>query len=367
MVQSLLRWLSLLWLLVSIHVPTASPVTPSLTRPQLQRALNALVAREDEATLTGNREMLESVMLPHSKTADAVYQKARQRMAYIQDWSRARQIRFDQVGVHVRIGATQWLSPTEVRVYGADQAHYQYHHLNGSHGENWFGLGVYHWYVLAEFDGSWYIKDDTFIDPLNQDTRLGGAAVPAVVRVKPDYRVEGPPSAGAERALQYAREYCGAAPGCGHDNQYHPDYADYNWNGGDCTNFISQVLHAGGFAENSTWSGRGGGTDAWVNAIRLSQYLQRSRRATVYASGTLPALIAPEGAGGPSALDRLRVGDLIAYWERGRVVHFAIVAGFDTNGYPLVISHSADRCREPWDLGWDRSTRYLFFHVHYPS
>lgn len=65
-------------------------------------------------------------------------------------------------------------------------------------------------------------------------------------------------------------------------------------------------------------------------------------------------------------LAQIRPGDLIGYFEGGRVVHFAVVVGYDPDGYPLVISHSADRYRVPWDLGWDRSTRFLLYHVHYP-
>ncbi len=332
----------------------------------VQRVVTQLVQREDQATMSGNRASLKAVFLPGSKTAEAVHEKAVSRLMYLNDWAKARQIHFDGVLVHVRTGPARWLGSDEVRVYGADQAQYRYHHLVGNKRENRFGIGVYHWYVLEESHGQWYIKNDTFIDPLNQDTRLKGAAVPAVIQVKPEHRSPVPPSEGAKRAIRYAETYCGAAFGCGNQNRYHSQYADYNWNGGDCTNFISQVLHAGGFSENSHWDGSDGGTPAWVNATRLAQYLRRSGRATAYAEGTLPTLIEDDPSG-HSPLDQLRLGDLIGYFETGRVVHFAIVVGFDADGYPLVISHSADRYRVPWDLGWDRTTRFLFYHVHYPS
>ena len=327
-----------------------------------------LVQRQDDATMRGDPRALQQVLLPESTVAIQVGKKAMQRSAYMQDWARARKIHFDGVTVHVRVDRVRWVSNNEVKVAAADQARYRYHHLTGDQTPAWFGLGVMHRYVFKESKGHWYIKDDTFIDPLNQDTRLSGAAVPAVIQVRPEHRSESPPTGGAARAVTYAKTYCGAAPGCGNHNRYNPRYADFNWHGGDCSNFISQVLRAGGFAETSKWSWNteDDGTAAWVNATRLSQYLRRSGRASLYASGTMPEILKPDGAG-HTALDQLRPGDLIGYFETGRVVHFAVVAGFDPDGYPVVMSHSADRYREPWDLGWDRTTQFLLYHVHYPA
>ncbi|MDT2264397.1 hypothetical protein P7H17_02880 [Paenibacillus larvae] len=38
--------------------------------------------------------------------------------------------------------------------------------------------------------------------------------------------------------------------------------------------------------------------------------------------------------------------------------------GHDAKGYPLVNSHTADRYRVPFDLGWDKSTKYLLIHIN---
>jgi hypothetical protein len=348
--------------------PALAPAKEPLDRAQVEQHVSELVQVEDRAVLAGDRKLLETVFLPGSRAAAAALKKATQRLVYLHDWARARRIQFDGVAVHVRADPIRWLGANEVKVHGAEEARYRYHHLVGHRAESWFGLGTYHWYIMTKRDGRWYLAGDTFIDPLNQDTRLTGPAIPAVIQVRPEHRMTEPLNEGARHALAYAARYCGAAPGCGNHLRYNPDYADFNWKGGDCSNFISQVLHAGGFRETSQWSWNAetDGTGAWVNATRLSQYLRRSGRATLYASGTLPTLLKPDD-GGRTPLDQLRPGDLIGYFERGRVVHFAIVAGFDEDGYPLVISHSADRFREPWDLGWDRTTRFLLFHVHYPS
>lgn len=327
-----------------------------------------VVQQEDQATIRGSQETLGSVFLKNSPSARTAYQKALSRMAYLTDWSLARKIQWDDVRVHVRIDHMHWVNSTEVRVAAADQAEYLYHHLVGNSNPVSFGLGVYHQYTFKEINGHWFIQSDSFIDPLNQDTRLKGAAVPAVIQVKPEHRRAVPPNSGAARAIRFAETYCGAAPGCGNANRYHPDYADFNRHGGDCSNFISQVLYAGGFPETKRWAwdSESEGTHAWINATRLAQYLQKSGRADLYAAGTLPAVIQP-GDDGESPLSRIRPGDLIGYFESSRVVHFAVVVGLDTDGYPVVVSHSADRYRVPWDLGWDRTTRYLLFHIHYPT
>lgn len=346
---------------------TAVP-PPTRAPSNLPQILQSIVQREDAATLLGNQRALESVFAPGSRTASVTLDKAEKRLRYLQDWSRARQIRFTGVTVAVRTGTVRWLGPDRVKIYAVVSERYDYQHLQGNTAPCWFGLGVYHWYYLKRQQEHWYLDGDTFIDPLNQDTRLTGPAQPAIIQVAPEEQPRVPESVGARKALAYAQTYCGAAPGCGNQNRYNPRFADFNWRGGDCTNFISQVLEAGGMAPTTLWHWNQrahDGSPAWVNATALARFLEHSGRATLFAQGSLTSL-AGGRQGRPAAIKSLRLGDLIGYYERGRVVHFAIVAGFDADGYPVVMSHSADRYHEPWDLGWDRTTRYLLFHVHYP-
>jgi hypothetical protein len=345
----------------AVHGAPAAP-------PDLPHILTQLVQREDTATMAGDRRALASLFVPDNSTAAVAREQAEQRLNYLQAWAKARRIAFDRVRVRLRTGRVIWTGSDTVRIYAADSAQYFYHHLVGHTASQWFGLGVYHWYTIRRVGPSWYLLNDVFIDPLNQDTRLTGAAQPATIRVPPERQQQAVPSPGARRALEYAAQYCGAAPGCGNDNRYNPRFGDYNWRGGDCTDFISQVLWAGGFPQTPAWHwnpGAGDGSVAWVNAPALVSFLERTHRVSLIAEGTMPTMLEAK-SGRPAPLHRLRLGDLIAYDERGRVVHMAIVAGFDVDGYPVVMSHSADRYREPWDLGWDRTTRFMLFHVNYP-
>lgn len=367
---SLMRWLLMGLLMLGFPGPLARASAATMPPPrELSAILTALVQQQNEATLMDRRHALDAVFLPMSRSAEATEAKAMKRLVYLKDWAHARRVHFDGVTVTLRTGPIRYVSANEVRIYAVASERYRYHHLTGNTAPNWFGLGVYHWYTIARVGRRWYLKNDTFIDPLNQDTRLKGPAHPATIRVSPSAGSRGPESAGARRALAYAAHYCGAAPGCGNHNRYNPQFEDFNWEGGDCTNFISQVLQAGGFKPTRVWAwepGRGDGTKAWVNATALAAYLVHSGMATLYAEGTLPELLKAHGSS-PPPIHALVPGDLIGYREGGRAVHMAIVVGYDSDGYPVVISHSADRFHEPWDLGWDRTTRYLLFHVHYPG
>ena len=120
----------------------------------------------------------------------------------------------------------------------------------------------------------------------------------------------------------------------------------------------------------ATWDysrDKGEGSPAWVNAERLKDFLAASGRATLYASGSYSQLTRPLAKFPDGAVNQLRPGDVISYIEGGRAVHSAIVVGYDAFGYPVVDTHSSDRFRVPWDLGWDRHTTYDLWHVHYPG
>ncbi|MBJ9989381.1 amidase domain-containing protein [Paenibacillus sp. S28] len=81
------------------------------------------------------------------------------------------------------------------------------------------------------------------------------------------------------------------------------------------------------------------------------------------AKGTFEEITRPSDKHPRGAVARLQPEDLIGYELKGDTDHFSdhfsIVVGQDANGYPLVNSHTADRYRVPFDLGWDRTTKYI--------
>ena len=69
-----------------------------------------------------------------------------------------------------------------------------------------------------------------------------------------------------------------------------PEYFSYDNIGGDCTNFASQILHAGGLSTNSVWKPY---SNAWLRVEELYSYLMNNKLAykTTYAKFSRGTLI----------------------------------------------------------------------------
>jgi len=85
------------------------------------------------------------------------------------------------------------------------------------------------------------------------------------------------------RAREYALDWCQKR------NPAFPDYSSSNGGGGDCTNFVSQVMLAGGWtvswgsllSPTSWWSGNKKSTYSWSVAQTFRIYLGMSKRAAL--------------------------------------------------------------------------------------
>ncbi|WP_240511911.1 amidase domain-containing protein [Paludifilum halophilum] len=149
-------------------------------------------------------------------------------------------------------------------------------------------------------------------------------------------------------------------------------YAETWWNGAnpryrkfedDCTNFISQCLHAGGVPmefssrRDRGWWYRGSRENwsySWAVAHALKNYLD---------SGGTPRA---ERVDSP---EKLHLGDVICYDFEGdgRWQHNTIVTAKDPAGMPLVNAHTVNSRRRYWDYrdshAWTPQIRYRFFHI----
>lgn len=106
-----------------------------------------------------------------------------------------------------------------------------------------------------------------------------------------------------------------------------------------------------------------GGSQAWVQTDAFKNFLIRSGYGRIIGQGSFSDVVRAVNGQQHQYRPQLLPGDLIAYVLKGDVDHFSVVVGFDGGGYPLVNSHTADRFRVPFDLGWDRSTKYLLIHI----
>ena len=153
------------------------------------------------------------------------------------------------------------------------------------------------------------------------------------------------------RAFQYAERWW---------NDHNPQFQNM---GVDCTNFVSQVLYAGGFPMQA--GGRGSGwwyrsgrrpewSYSWAVADALARHLQAGR--------------APFRAEILNRPEDLTIGDVICYdWRgAGQYGHNTVVTGRDANGRPLVNAHTVNSHQRYYSYedsyAWTAGTRYLFIH-----
>ncbi len=117
-----------------------------------------------------------------------------------------------------------------------------------------------------------------------------------------------------------------------------PAYFNFDTLGGDCTNFVSQCLRAGGCPMNYTkdtgwyYTSPGDRAAAWTSASQLHRFLTQNR-------GTGPKAIY-------TSLSLLEPGDLIQLHNGKAYYHTLVVVGFQEES-PLVCAHTDDALRRP--------------------
>lgn len=144
-------------------------------------------------------------------------------------------------------------------------------------------------------------------------------------------------------------------------DQFNPRYPKLT---DDCTNFISQCLHAGGLPmtkvgdrANGWWvhqkrASSGGWSYSWATSNALFKYLRKQVGAKLVASA-----------------GELKMGDLIFYdWDGSGVYHHStIVTEFDDAGEPLVNAHTDPSFHRPYTYydsrAWTERTKYAFVHI----
>ncbi|HET7558416.1 MAG TPA: amidase domain-containing protein [Limnochordia bacterium] len=350
--------------------PKPIPLTPA--EEDVKVAVRDLWQRLDEAAASNRPDELPN-LFDGGQSGAASLEHARARIAFVQAWAKARGVIWQTPEVSVRTPAIRFGGgnpPAYVDVTAIISERWTYHYppdASGNAGVQSFGLGRDHYLRLVRVGDAWRIQRDWFTDPLDQDTRIPGPALPAshidaaaaLAPGAPALDLAAADSYDRAGAVRYADRYCGSAPGCGNDGRYNPTFIDYNGIGGDCTNFLSQVLHVGGGLP-LTWgwgynARTGEGSVSWVQAPSMVGYLLGSGRAVTVARGTYDKVA--------GRIAQLQAGDVVAYIEKGKIVHLGFVVGRDPRGYALVDSHTADRYHVPWDIGWDRGATYILLHI----
>jgi hypothetical protein len=163
-----------------------------------------------------------------------------------------------------------------------------------------------------------------------------------------------PLSAERRRAIEYADRWAGNVDD---PHRANPDYQNFGDGGGDCTNFASQVMRAGGFkdvgdgiddwhrGDADDWYYDNGfsfpgntNSNTWSVAQANRDFIVNSGRGQVVGTSPMPA----DGALDPLAPSKagLVPGDLIYYHDEatGTINHTAVYVGQEIqNGVPVDI------------------------------
>lgn len=142
-------------------------------------------------------------------------------------------------------------------------------------------------------------------------------------------------------------------------NDYNPAFKSFDV---DCTNYISQCLHAGnapmiGFPNRSKgwWMRNENWSYSWTVAHSMRLHL----------AGAKAGLRGLE----KSSAQELELGDVICYDFQGdgRFDHTTIVTGKDADGMPLVNAHTTNSRNRYWayedSTAYTPNIKYKFFHI----
>ena len=119
-------------------------------------------------------------------------------------------------------------------------------------------------------------------------------------------------------------------------NSFNPAYTNYAGRGGDCANFVSQCLYAGGLEyEKSVWAPD---ETAFIGCNSMKKYLTSIGGVFVE---------------NPTASD-LDVGDIVYYYSQEKKCwgHVALVV--KNNGTPYVAAHTTAQYTSNWKLGYSK-------------
>ena len=326
----------------------------------INELINDIILMRNKAILDGDIESLKILYNLKTVYGTWAYEHQVKKINYLQNWAEKQGIKFTAIDANITV---RKVDPTNngYTLNFSVFTKYTYVYINDLNTKNYFKMGTYHSMDIIENGDYQLIDREWYTDPFADSSDLNKLKTEQIT----NYILSGKPRDFTELnerrqgALDYADKYCGGSVSETVKFIYNNKYKNYNYSGGDCANFASQVLHEGGkFKKNYTWGYQKEGSKAWVNADALKQYLLYSGRASLVAQGSYTKVL--------KASYLLQPGDIIAYGKKGEVKHVSIVTGADSKGYTLVNCHNADRFRVPWDLGWgDEDITFWLIHVHY--
>jgi len=331
-------------------------------------AINFLCARF-EALLDGDPSSIEKNYLLSSTEGQWAWEREKKRVNYLSEWQRLRGVQIVEARATFEIDSVDkekedlvWIELTEHAIYA-----YEYPEKDGIESPiHRFGSRAIHVLEMVKVGGDWKIRKDWYTDPLGNEAWNAPCLSPEEAADAGPLTEAAAQSRGGSYERDKAKEYAVKHSGVRslpEGGRYNPKYRIYTFLGGDCANFASQVLHAGGVPQGGGWHYTNEGSTSWVQSESLIWHLLSSGKGQRLLRGTYQDAVKPREGFPTGVISALEPGDIIAYEAGGRIVHVAVVTGKDPKGYVTIASHTADRLHFPWDLGWDKGTVFWLVKI----
>lgn len=355
-------------MILAVLVYTLSVSQPGVTvstdaQYDWEKIMDGIFSERNDILLTGDTQRLEAMYASGEQNSKWALESENVRAAHLKEWAARQGVTFT--------GIRSKLVIKRVRKVGRGYAFYimastTYTYIYESLPDktNSFRIGTYHSVDLipgSEQD-SWVISREWYLDPLQDRMSQSSEKIEEInqfIASQPERDFSGICEQ-RKKAAAYADRWAGAASGGEDGYAYNKNYPNFI-SDGDCGNYVSQCLHESGYKTVHRWNANASeATRAWCNADGLEGYLIWSGKAYVIAKGTFDKVY--------QSAYQLEPGDVVAYVQKGKVVHVAIVTDADAKGYALVNSHTTDRFHVPWDLGWNaRNIKFILLKVNYPA
>ncbi|OQB22824.1 MAG: putative amidase domain protein [Firmicutes bacterium ADurb.Bin182] len=342
--------------------PDAEPASSisGLSDEELEFFVEKICDIRNDAILKGDSDSIKELYDTGKRNGLWAYEHEAKKMKYLANWSEKQGVEFTAADSEAVI---KW-SRQEGASYIINMlvsTTYNYIYKDRPDEINTMRIGTYHEMVITNYDQNWLITREWYTDPFADSLDLDSLKTDEIEKIimSQERRDFSSMHQSRRKAVEYADQYAGAADSGENGYKYNPKYKNYNSVGGDCANFVSQVLfEAGGFKKTDTWNYAKDGSRAWLKSESLKNFMLYSGRASLIVYGNYGKVLALSY--------KLLPGDIVAYESKGKVKHVSLVTGCDSRGYALVNCHNTDRYRVPWDLGWsNKSVRFYFLRVNY--
>lgn len=138
-----------------------------------------------------------------------------------------------------------------------------------------------------------------------------------------------------EKSVNYAKKWA---------NSYNPNYYNFNFIGGDCTNFVSQCLYEGGNVMNYTkdigwyYISLNNRSASWSSVEYFYKFLIENGKNILNNDLNNSNMVGPYAI--EASLEQCQIGDFIQLGHlNGDFYHNLIISGYKDN-IPLVCAHS---------------------------